>query len=143
MKILRSVCPYDCPDACGLLVHVTDGKAVKVLGDPDHPFTRGTLCRKMAHYEKTVHSPRRLTSPLRRKGSKGSGCFENITWEEAIGVITERWRQIIERRNDGACSAQCRSSFFLLLRSVPTGTDDLRPCQILWLECGDGTNSGA
>ena len=36
----RSACPYDCPDTCGLLVEVEDGKAVKVGGDPDHPYTR-------------------------------------------------------------------------------------------------------
>lgn len=95
MKKYRSVCPYDCPDACGLLVHVDGGKAVKVQGDPDHPFTRGTLCRKMAHYEKTVHSERRLTSPLRRKGPKGSGSFEPIGWEEAISAIAQQWHRII------------------------------------------------
>ena len=74
-EMKRSVCPYDCPDTCGLLVEVVDGKAVKVSGDPEHPFTRGTLCVKMNHYEKTVHSPLRLTTPLLRNGPKGSGRF--------------------------------------------------------------------
>ena len=72
-EIKRSVCPYDCPDTCGLLVEVVDGKAVKVSGDPEHPFTRGTLCVKMNHYQETVHSPLRLTHPLLRTGAKGSG----------------------------------------------------------------------
>ena len=63
-KIKRSVCPYDCPDACGLLVEVVDGKAIKVSGDPEHPFTRGILCTKMNRYQETVHSPLRLTRPL-------------------------------------------------------------------------------
>jgi len=53
-EIKRSVCPYDCPDTCSLLVEVKDGVALRVQGDPDHPFTRGTLCPKMNHYEKTV-----------------------------------------------------------------------------------------
>ncbi len=97
METFRSVCPYDCPDMCGLIVHVEGLKAVKVQGDPDHPFTRGTLCQKMAHYEKTVHSQRRLTTPLRRKGPKGKASFESITWEEAISTITGRWHEIIER----------------------------------------------
>ena len=43
-EIKRSVCPYDCPDTCSLLVEVKDGKALSVQGDPDHPFTRGFLC---------------------------------------------------------------------------------------------------
>jgi anaerobic selenocysteine-containing dehydrogenase len=40
-NIVRSVCPYDCPDTCGLLVEVEDGRAVRVSGDPAHPLTRG------------------------------------------------------------------------------------------------------
>ena len=71
MTIQRSVCPYDCPDTCGLLVEVENGRAVRVTGDPDHPFTRGLLCPKMLHYERTVHSPRRLTTPLLRTGCQG------------------------------------------------------------------------
>lgn len=94
-KIKRSVCPYDCPDACGLLVEVVDGIAVKITGDPDHPFTRGTLCPKMNHYQKTVHSPLRLTHPLIRTGDKGSGQFQTISWNDAIGQITEHWQRII------------------------------------------------
>jgi len=95
--IRRSVCPYDCPDTCGLLVEVKDGKAIKVSGDPEHPFTRGTLCVKMNRYEETVHSPLRLTHPLLRKGAKGSGEFRHISWKEAIDRITEGWREIIHQ----------------------------------------------
>jgi anaerobic selenocysteine-containing dehydrogenase len=90
----RSVCPYDCPDACGLLVTVDNDRAISVSGDPEHPVTRGLLCPKMKHYERTVHSPRRLTSPLRRVGSKGAGGFEAISWDDAIAEICRRWQQI-------------------------------------------------
>lgn len=91
----RSVCPYDCPDACGLLVTVENDHAVSVVGDPEHPVTRGLLCPKMNHYEQTVHSPRRLTTPLRRVGKKGAGEFEPISWDDAIASICSRWQQII------------------------------------------------
>ena len=91
----RSVCPYDCPDACGLVVRVEEGRAVEVTGDPEHPFTRGTLCPKMNRYQDTVHHPERLTTPLLRVGAKGAGAFEPMGWEEAIDRIAERWRAII------------------------------------------------
>ena len=91
----RSVCPFDCPDACGLLVTVENGRAISVSGDPAHPVTRGLLCPKMAHYEQTVHSPRRLTTPLRRIGKKGGGEFEPISWEVAITTICSRWQVTI------------------------------------------------
>lgn len=96
-KIRRSVCPYDCPDACGLLIEVEGGKAIKVSGDPEHPFTRGTLCPKMSRYQDTVHSPLRLIHPLIRTGAKGSGEYRSISWEEAIDRITERWQKIIDQ----------------------------------------------
>lgn len=95
MQVLRSVCPYDCPDTCGLLVHIDNDKAVKVQGDPEHPFTRGTLCPKMAHYERTVHSAQRIVTPLLRTGTKGSGKFAPISWEEAIEHIKTKWDKII------------------------------------------------
>ena len=94
-QISRSVCPYDCPDTCGLLVEVENGRAVRVTGDPDHPITRGLLCPKMLHYERTVHSPRRLTTPLLRTGAKGSGEFTRISWAEAIELICSRWKGLI------------------------------------------------
>lgn len=94
-SIKRSVCPYDCPDCCGLLITVEDGKAVCVAGNPEHAFTRGTLCPKMAHYERTVHSPKRIMTPLRRIGQKGEGRFIPIGWDEAIEEIAGRWQSII------------------------------------------------
>lgn len=95
-EIKPSVCPYDCPDCCGLLITVEDGKAVCVAGDPEHAFTRGTLCPKMAHYERTVHSPKRIMTPLRRVGQKGEGRFSPIGWDEAIEEIARRWHGIIK-----------------------------------------------
>ncbi len=95
MIIHRSVCPYDCPDTCGLLVEVENGRAARVTGDPDHPVTRGLLCPKMNHYEDTVHSPRRLTTPLLRTGPKGSGRFTPISWADAIERICARWKSLI------------------------------------------------
>ena len=90
-----SACPFDCPDTCGLLVEVADGRAVAVKGDPDHPHSRGTLCPKMTQYQDTVHSPRRLTTPLLATGPKGGGAFAPISWDEAIQRIAGRWRSLI------------------------------------------------
>lgn len=94
-NLKRSVCPYDCPDTCGLIIEVVDGHAVKVTGDPEHPFTKGTLCPKMVHYERTVHSPLRVTHPLLRTGEKGTGQYKPITWDEGIKRIADQWKGIV------------------------------------------------
>jgi anaerobic selenocysteine-containing dehydrogenase len=63
-------CPMDCPDTCSWIVTVKDGKAVRLRGDPDHPFTRGALCAKMNNYIEFTRHPGRLMHPMRRVGAK-------------------------------------------------------------------------
>lgn len=92
--VFSAVCPLDCPDTCGLLVHKQDGKIVKVEGDPAHPITKGAICNKVRHMAERVHHPERLMYPLKRVGPKGEGEFEVISWEEAIKEIADRFGQL-------------------------------------------------
>src|SRR5229473_1856110 len=90
LTVVKNVCPLDCPDTCSMLVTVRDGVAVELRGDPDHSFTRGFLCQKMARYLDRVYSPDRLLHPMKRVGRKGEGRFEPITWDEALDMISQR-----------------------------------------------------
>lgn len=94
MIVKKAVCPHDCWDTCSMLVHVKEGKVLRVAGDPDNPITRGYLCVKTNHYEERVYSPDRVLYPMRRSGPKGSGQFDRITWDEALAEIATRFRQI-------------------------------------------------
>ncbi len=94
---LRSVCPHDCPDTCGIIPYVKDGKLVKVKGDPDHILTRGFLCQKVMNYPERVYSPDRVLYPLKRVGGKGAGEFRRISWDEAIETITSQFKDIINK----------------------------------------------
>src|SRR5438045_2652218 len=91
---LRAVCPHDCPDTCGMLVTVRDGRAVELRGDPDHPFTRGFLCQKVSRYLERVYHKDRLLYPMKRVGPKGSGQFTRISWDEAIETVAGRFGEI-------------------------------------------------
>ncbi|HSH03659.1 MAG TPA: molybdopterin oxidoreductase family protein [Anaerolineae bacterium] len=91
------VCPHDCPDTCGFVTEVEDGRAVAFYGDKEHPITDGWLCAKVRPYLDHVYHPERLQYPLKRVGVKGGGEWERISWAEAIGMIGERWRGIIEQ----------------------------------------------
>ena len=95
-SVVKAVCPLDCPDTCSMRVTVKDGVAVDLRGDPEHPFTRGFLCQKMARYLDRVYSPDRLKHPLRRVGPKGSGRFERIEWDEALGIVADRFAAIAD-----------------------------------------------
>ena len=96
-EIHRLTCPHDCPDRCGLVAEVENGRLVGVYGDPEHPVTKGTICRKVMEYPARVYGSERLLYPMRRIGPKGSGRFERISWEEAIATITGRFREIRDR----------------------------------------------
>jgi len=89
-----AVCTKDCPDSCGLLAKVEDGRIVTVTGDPDHPFTDGFICQKARHFPEHVHSPKRITTPLRRIGPKGAGKFEPIDWDEALDEVASRMKSV-------------------------------------------------
>lgn len=84
-----------------MLVTVENGRAVRVAGDAEHPFTRGFLCTKVANYEQRTHSPERIRTCLRRTGAKGEGRFAEISWEEALRTIAARFRELAQS-GDGA-----------------------------------------
>ncbi|WP_423681535.1 molybdopterin-containing oxidoreductase family protein [Undibacterium sp. WLHG33] len=96
-KIVRAVCPHDCPDTCALLVHVEDGKAVAVKGDADHPTTAGVLCTKVSRYTERTYHADRLLYPQKRVGQKGEGKFERISWEEALTTISEKLQAVASK----------------------------------------------
>jgi anaerobic selenocysteine-containing dehydrogenase len=101
-EIVRAACPHDCPDTCAMLVHVgrdDTGKriALKVVGDPDHPTTRGVLCTKVSRYTERTYHPGRLLHPLKRVGRKGEGRFERASWDEAISSIAARLKAVAAR----------------------------------------------
>ncbi|MGE0716631.1 MAG: molybdopterin-dependent oxidoreductase [Alphaproteobacteria bacterium] len=87
--VVRTTCPRDCYDGCGIVVLRRDGAISKVLGDPDHPVSRGALCGKCAvAYNGAWRDPgQRLLHPLRRTGPKGSGRFERASWADALDAI--------------------------------------------------------
>ncbi|MEH0827588.1 MULTISPECIES: molybdopterin-containing oxidoreductase family protein [unclassified Micromonospora] len=91
-------CPLDCPDTCTWQLTVTDGRAVALRGDRDHPFTRGALCGKVNRYLDAVNGPDRLTHPLVRVGPKGVGpvSYRPASWDEALGRAAAGLRASID-----------------------------------------------
>ncbi len=98
-QTVHAACPHDCPDACGVLITVDNGRATRIQGDPAHPVTRGFLCAKVAKYLDRVYSPDRVLYPMRRvlpKGPATAGVemFQRISWDEALDEIATRFKQI-------------------------------------------------
>ena len=97
VRHVRGACALDCPDTCSWIVTVEGGEPVSLRGDPHHPFTRGSLCNKVEDYLAYARSPDRLLHPLRRVGPKGSGEFEQISWDEALDRIAAGLGDVMAR----------------------------------------------
>lgn len=97
-EAIRTTCPRDCYDACGIRVLRQDGQVLRVVGDRDHPVSRGSLCGKCAlAYNGAWRDPgQRLATPLRRAGPKGSGRFTPISWDEALAEIAAHLKPLVE-----------------------------------------------
>ena len=116
-SVAKTTC-YMCACRCGINVHLRDGKVRYIDGNRDHPVNKGVLCGKgsagiMQHY-----SPARLRAPMKRVGPRGSGEFEEISWEEALTLATQ-WLGTV-RKSDPK-----RLAFF-------TGRDQSQSLTGLW-----------
>src|SRR5580700_2092378 len=108
-QVVHAACSHDCPDACGVLITVEDGRATKIQGDPEHPVTRGFLCAKVAKYLDRVYSPDRVLYPMRRiaakglaggaaragEGARATQPWQRISWDEALDEIASRFGAIV------------------------------------------------
>ena len=90
-------CPHDCPDTCSLLTTVQDGVAIKVQGNPNHPLTDGVLCTKVSRYTERTYHPDRVLHPMKRVGPKGSGQFQQVSWDAALSDIATRLKAIADK----------------------------------------------
>lgn len=84
---------------CGVLAHRRDGRVTKLVGNPDHPLSRGRLCPRGTGGTGLLYDPDRLKTPLLRVRSRGEDAFEAVSWERALDVIAERMDDI--RRQHG------------------------------------------
>ena len=94
--LIPTIC-FNCEAACGLLAYVdkSTGRIEKFEGNPVHPGSRGRNCAKGPATLNQVNDPERIRYPLRRKGARGGGEWERVTWDEALDDIAGRIRRAL------------------------------------------------
>ena len=101
-QLVPTIC-FNCESACGLLAYVDreKGTIAKFEGNPMHPGSRGRTCAKGPATLNQIHDPERILVPLKRAGPRGSGKFEEVSWEAALDDIGGRIKKAItEDRRD-------------------------------------------
>ena len=91
-KKIYTSCTLDCPDGCGIIAHVDNGRVVKLEGHPDHEFTKGYLCAKTYRFPKRLYSPERQLHPLKRANGSIDSPWIRIGWDEALDLVADRIR---------------------------------------------------
>jgi anaerobic selenocysteine-containing dehydrogenase len=88
----KTTCPRDCYDRCGLIATVEDGRVIAVRGDRANTHTRGAMCKKCATAWNGVwlDTAQRLSTPMQRRGRKGSAEYVPIDWDAALDLIADR-----------------------------------------------------
>ncbi len=99
-EVRKTTC-YMCACRCGIDVHLKSGPDGKdrvsyIEGNRDHPINKGVLCAKGASGIMQVTAPSRLRAPLRRVGPRGSGAFEEISWDEALQTAVDWMKPLRE-----------------------------------------------
>ncbi len=108
-RIVRTAC-RGCHGVCQVFVHVDEtGTVRRVTGDPDSATSRGYLCPKGAAGPEVLYHPDRLTRPLRRKGPRGGGQWETISWEEALSEIAGVF-DTVRRESGSEYLAMCQGT---------------------------------
>jgi anaerobic selenocysteine-containing dehydrogenase len=98
---VKSICKL-CPGGCGVEVRKVDGRAVKIEGRTDFPVNPGGICPLgMGGLQLLYNEENRFTGPMKRVGPRGSGKFQNITWDEALGTLAGRISSLRNRGNAG------------------------------------------
>jgi len=95
---IKTTCNRDCPDACGIVATVEDGRVVRIQGDREHPVTRGFLCYRTNRFLSRQYDPDRLTTPLIREGAD----LVPASWERALDLIAETMLRIRDESGPAA-----------------------------------------
>ena len=85
----NTVC-NQCPAGCGISVRIREGKAKKIEGNPVHPVSQGRTCARGQAGLNALYNPDRIRTPLQNAGQRGSGKFEEISWDEALTTVGSR-----------------------------------------------------
>src|SRR5213593_1380601 len=92
-SIVETACPLDCPDACSLAVTVQRGTVIEIDGSHKNPVTDGYICAKVRKFGERLYGPDRIRHPGVRRGRKGEGRFARVEWDEALGLIVDRFQK--------------------------------------------------
>ena len=147
-EIRKTTC-YMCACRCGINVHMKEGQVAYIEGNRDHPVNQGVLCAKGSAGIMQVNAPSRLRAPLKRVGPRGSGQFEEISWDEALDMAVGLLKPVREKNPEklafftGRDQSQSFTSFWAQNFGTPNYAAHGGFCSVNMAAAGIYTMGGA
>lgn len=123
----KTACNRDCPDACGIVATIENGRIVRIGGDPDHPVTQGFLCKRTSRFLKRQYDPNRIIDPMIRV----NGQWQKSNWDEALDLVASRMNSIRETLGPAAIMHyRCGGSLGIMKATSDYFFQEFGPCTI-------------
>lgn len=114
MKVIKTTCPLNCWDQCGLVAREEQGRVISIDPDPDQPATGGIICSKGREHADRVNHPLRLRHPLLKK----DGSFKEIDWPKALRVMADQIQKAFEKGGPQALMHYYDAGYSGLLKNI-------------------------
>lgn len=89
---------------CGVIAKVSNGKVIKLEGNPLAIRNRGRLCGRGNAGLGLLYDPDRLKEPMINTGERGNPRWKTASWDEALGFTAEKMLRIKETYGPEAVS---------------------------------------
>ena len=95
--LYNAVCSNNCKQTCRLYAHVNQGRLIMTSMNPMPEQRYNRICLRGLSHAQRVYHPDRLKYPMKRVGSRGSGQWQQISWDEAISTISDQFSRISQQ----------------------------------------------
>ncbi|MFC1986721.1 molybdopterin-dependent oxidoreductase [Chloroflexota bacterium] len=92
-QIVRTICNSHCGGLCEMKVHVRGGRVVRIENEAGGERSP-RMCARGHAYRQRVYAPDRLLYPLKRTGTRGSGEFTRVSWDEALETVAGEMKRV-------------------------------------------------
>lgn len=133
---------------CAFEIYVRDGRVIReeqaatyTTARPGLPDANPRGCQKGCGYSELMQGPARLTKPMKRRGERGAGGWQEISWEQAIGEIADKVVDVLAEHGSNSIVMDLGTSSLIGVAAFGAGMQfaDATDCVVLDIntEIGD------
>ncbi len=104
---------WECSTRCGSLISLKEGRVTAIGPNQNHPGSKGAFCVKgVRGLKELTYGPDRVLHPRRRIGERGSGSWQDISWDSALDEMADRFLDVRRQFGPESLVGAVSSAFF-------------------------------